>query len=296
MKQKQKQYVKQSVVVNIGKRVPLKEKKAKEPVKKKSKKPKKSRYVNIIKPITTLKPYEPRIAPIVNTITPLPTNYVTVYPSPAPAPLVIRALPDTEHPPPLPIAPRTPVRVPTNLPDTEHALLRDEEPVSLGGVDRQSELFQEAAGVEPVESEVQFVPNFESSFYPLSPPSAELPFSPRSPELPLSPPTPQRRPSPDLEEIARQKEGRAQTRAKLAQFIKVAEQAEQPGAVATAQDWLRELASPGQEADVLRLASPKEQEEDQLQKRRNPRRKVAKGYSPDSRAPVGTPAGFSFRN
>lgn len=80
--------------------------------------------------------------------TPLPPNYIYIHPPPAQAPLIIpRALPDTEHPPPLPLAPRVPIRVPTNLADTEHEI----PPVSLGGVDRQAEMFQEAVAEAPVE-------------------------------------------------------------------------------------------------------------------------------------------------
>ena len=69
--------------------------------------------------------------------TPLPPRIIYINPPSVQAPKILKNVAtETEYPEPLPLAPRVPIGVRTNLADTEH------EP--LGGVDRLAELFQEA--------------------------------------------------------------------------------------------------------------------------------------------------------
>ena len=71
--------------------------------------------------------------------TPLPPRIIYINPPSVQAPKILKNVAtETEYPEPLPLAPRVPIGVRTNLADTEHEI----EP--LGGVDRQAELFQEA--------------------------------------------------------------------------------------------------------------------------------------------------------
>jgi hypothetical protein len=124
MKQKQSQ----RVVVNIG-AVPKQKRKRRAPKKKAAKPP----------------VYAPMPQPVMRYYdNPLPARQIEIRPPAIEAPKIIpKALPDTEHPAPLPLAPRVPLAVPANLADTEHLIvplgpaepptLFEEEPLVYAG-------------------------------------------------------------------------------------------------------------------------------------------------------------------
>jgi len=68
----------------------------------------------------------------------LPQRNITYQPAPVQAPKILSGLiPETEYAQPI-RAERKPIKVPTPLAETEHVLLREEEPVSFGGEEAPS--------------------------------------------------------------------------------------------------------------------------------------------------------------
>ena len=179
MKQKQSQ----KVIVNINQAKAKRKRKAKKSAKKK----------------TSIQPpfYSPMPQPVIRYYdNQLPQRNITFQPTQVKAPEIIRGLaPETEYAQPI-RAERKPIKVPTPLPETEHVLLREEEPVSLGGEEAPSarDVIEEQPAEPPTEppeekpkrkrkEKREVAPEFEPTFTqpkfapvlePVAPPVDEL--------------------------------------------------------------------------------------------------------------------------
>lgn len=170
MKQKQSQ----RVVVNIhAPPKPKRKRRAKKtPKRQPARQPTRPQYMPM--PQSTIRYYD----------NPLPQRQITITPPPAERPRILQGIQaETEYEQPVSVA-RKPIKVKTPQPETEHVLLREEEPVSLGGEEAPSarDVIEEQGNVpareQPAEKPKRKISPLEAT---QELPTTQLTFTPAQP-------------------------------------------------------------------------------------------------------------------